>query len=55
MIYYVEDDLNVRNLTMYALRQAGMEVEGFATARELYKACENKLPQLFLLSPVIPA
>ena len=54
MIYYVEDDLNVRNLTMYALRQAGMEVEGFSTARELYKACENKLPQLFLLDIMLP-
>lgn len=54
MIYYVEDDLNIRNLTIYALKQAGMEVVGFATARELYKACDHRLPRLFLLDIMLP-
>ena len=54
MIYYVEDDLNVRNLTIYALNRAGMEVHGFATARELYEACENSLPEMFLLDIMLP-
>ena len=29
MIYYVEDDDNIRGLTLYALRQQGIEAEGF--------------------------
>ena len=54
MIYYVEDDLNVRNLAMYALEQAGLEVVGFSSARELYAACETRLPALFLLDIMLP-
>jgi len=54
MIYYVEDDINIRNLTMYALKHAGLEVQGFERASELYEACEEQLPQLFLLDIMLP-
>ena len=30
MIYYVEDDDNIRDLTVYALRKQGIEAEGFS-------------------------
>ena len=30
MIYYLEDDTNIRDLTVYALKQAGLEAAGFA-------------------------
>ena len=30
MIYYVEDDDNIRGLTLYALHQQGIESEGFS-------------------------
>ena len=53
-IYYVEDDLNVRNLTMYALEQAGLEIKGFSTAPELYAACASELPSLFMLDIMLP-
>ena len=33
MIYYVEDDTNIRDLTVYALKQAGFEAAGFPAAR----------------------
>ena len=36
MIYYVEDDTNIRDLTVYALRQAGFEAKGFAAAGEFF-------------------
>jgi two-component system alkaline phosphatase synthesis response regulator PhoP len=54
MIYYVEDDQNVRNLTLYALKQAGLEALGFSCANELYEACATRLPQLFLLDIMLP-
>ncbi|MCL1847412.1 MAG: response regulator transcription factor [Coriobacteriia bacterium] len=54
MIYYVEDDVNIRNLTLYALKQAGLEAVGFEKANDLYEACAEALPQLFLLDIMLP-
>ena len=36
MIYYVEDDTNIRDLTVYALKQAGYEARGFPGAEEFF-------------------
>ncbi len=54
MIYYVEDEANIRELTIYALNQAGFEVRGFAHADEFFKALEEELPQLILLDIMLP-
>jgi len=54
MIYYVEDDPNIRNLAVYALEQAGLTAKGFSTAQELYHACQIELPELFLLDIMLP-
>ena len=54
VIYYVEDDENIRNLAVYALEQNGLEVRGFATARELYAACDTQLPNCVLLDIMLP-
>lgn len=54
MIYYVEDDTNIRELTIYALRQAGFESEGFAAAPEFFEACKRQLPELILLDIMLP-
>lgn len=54
MIYYVEDDRNIRELTVYTLRQAGLEVEGFATDADFRAACEQRLPDAVLLDLMLP-
>lgn len=54
MIYYVEDDTNIRELALYALRQAGLEAEGFADARSFREACAERLPELVLLDIMLP-
>lgn len=54
MIYYVEDDRNIRELTVYTLRQAGLEVEGFATDAQFREACEQRLPDAVLLDLMLP-
>ena len=54
MIYYVEDDLNIRELTAYALKQAGFEVQGFAHANEFFAALEQGLPEVILLDIMLP-
>ena len=37
MIYYVEDDKNIRELVIYALRTSGFEAVGFEDAAHFYK------------------
>jgi len=54
MIYYVEDDENIRNLAIYALEQSGLEVKGFCASREFYNACDNELPDCILLDIMLP-
>ena len=54
MIYYVEDDTNIRDLTVYALRQAGFEAQGFPAAEEFFVACRERLPGLVLLDIMLP-
>ncbi len=54
MIYYVEDDQNIRELVVYTLRQTGLEARGFATSEPFYKAVEGALPELVLLDIMLP-
>lgn len=54
MIYYVEDDGNIRDLAIYALKQAGFEAVGFADAPEFFAACKRRVPELVLLDIMLP-
>ncbi|WP_139650722.1 response regulator transcription factor [Raoultibacter phocaeensis] len=54
MIYYVEDDTNIRDLTIYALKQAGFEAAGFACATDFFAACAKRTPRLVLLDIMLP-
>ena len=54
MIYYVEDDANIRNLTLYALSAQGLEAHGFKSAKEFMEACQTNPPDLVLLDIMLP-
>lgn len=54
MIYYVEDDTNIRELTIYALKQAGIEAEGFSDDTEFRVACAKRVPEAVLLDIMLP-
>lgn len=54
MIYYVEDDTNIRELALYALRQSGLEAEGFPQAVPFFEACRAHVPDLVLLDIMLP-
>ena len=54
MIYYVEDDTNIRDLALYALGQSGLEAKGFADAESFRAACSDALPDLVLLDIMLP-
>ena len=54
MIYYVEDDANIRNLTLYALSTQGLEAHGFNSSKEYMEACQTNPPDLVLLDIMLP-
>ena len=54
MIYYVEDDENIRGLTLYALKQQGIEAEGFSCDSEFKAAVVRRVPDAVLLDIMLP-
>lgn len=54
MIYYVEDDDNIRGLTLYALKQQGIEAEGFSCDSEFKAAVARRMPDAVLLDIMLP-
>ena len=54
MIFVVEDDSGVRELELYALRQAGYLAEGFETPAEFRQALEKTTPDCVLLDVMLP-
>lgn len=53
-VFYVEDDHDIRDLTLYALRQAGFECEGFSDAASFFARCSTTIPDLVLLDIMLP-
>ena len=54
VIYIVEDDVNIREIERYALKNSGFEVQEFECGKELYKAVEKRVPNLILLDIMLP-
>ena len=54
LIYYVEDDEHIRDLTAYALHQAGMEVRAFHDGDGLVERCALEPPDAVLLDIMLP-
>ena len=54
MIYYVEDDNNIRDLVVYTLRQTGLEARGFSAAGPFFSALQETTPELVLLDIMLP-
>jgi two-component system alkaline phosphatase synthesis response regulator PhoP len=54
VVYYVEDDDNIRDLTVYALTQAGIKAEGLRDDVEFRAACERQVPDAILLDIMLP-
>jgi len=54
VIYYVEDDPNIRDLVVYTLRQTGLTAKGFPAAGPFFEALAEVLPELILLDIMLP-
>lgn len=54
MIYIVEDDRNIQEIELFALKNSGYQAAAFDTAKEFYRALETRLPELILLDIMLP-
>ena len=54
MIYIVEDDVNIRQMESYALKNTGYKVREFACSDAFFKECEKELPELVILDIMLP-
>lgn len=54
MIYFLEDDNNIRNFVIYALNNTGLDAKGFEHPREFWKQMKKESPDLLLLDIMLP-
>lgn len=54
MVYYVEDDRNLRDLTVYALQQSGIDARGCTDDADFRRACAERRPDAVLLDIMLP-
>jgi len=54
MIYYVEDDANIRELVVYTLNQTGLEAKGFPDSAAFFTALHEQKPTMALLDIMLP-
>ena len=53
-IYIVEDDKNIREIEMFALKNSGHAVEEFENAKSFFSRSVEKVPDLVLLDIMLP-
>lgn len=53
-IYIVEDDKNIREIEMFALKNSGYVVEEFENAKSFFSRTVEKVPDLVLLDIMLP-
>ncbi len=54
LIYVVEDDKNILEIEMFALKNSSYQVEGFESAGDFYKKLDSRQPDLVLLDVMLP-
>lgn len=54
LIYVVEDDVNIREIEQYALKNSGFEVKEFDNGKDFFQALDIQSPSLILLDIMLP-
>ena len=54
VIYIVEDDENIREIEMFALKNSGFEVQGFGDAVSFFQRLKEKVPAMVLVDVMLP-
>lgn len=53
-IYIVEDDVNIREIERYALKNSGYEVKEFGCGKDFFHELEKRIPNLVILDLMLP-
>lgn len=54
LIYVVEDDVNIREIETFSLKNSGYKVEGFECAKDFWSRSYEKVPDLIILDIMLP-
>ncbi len=54
MIWCVEDDANIRDIELYALKSAGFEARGYEDGAACWEALKHEQPDLMMLDVMMP-
>lgn len=54
LIYIVEDDVNIREIESFALKNSGYVIEDFECAKDFFARVRDKIPDLILLDIMLP-
>lgn len=54
LIYVVEDDVNIREIECFALKNSGYTIEDFECAKDFYAKIRERVPDLVLLDIMLP-
>lgn len=54
LIYIVEDDVNIREIESFALKNSGYMVEEFECGKDFHTRCKSIIPDLVLLDIMLP-
>ncbi len=54
LIYIVEDDVNIREIESFSLKNSGYQVEDFECAKTFWKRIYDKVPDLILMDIMLP-
>lgn len=54
LIYVVEDDVNIREIECFALKNSGYTIEDFECAKDFYAKIRERVPNLVLLDIMLP-
>ncbi len=54
LIYIVEDDMNIQEIEMFALKNTGYVTEGYGDAKSFFARINEKIPDLILLDIMLP-
>lgn len=54
LIYIVEDDINIREIEAFSLKNSGYQIKDFGCAVDFYAKLQEKLPNLIILDVMLP-
>lgn len=54
LVYVLEDDENIKEIEIFALKNSGYEVKGYTTVKDFYEALKDTVPSLIILDIMLP-